>query len=169
MHLPHHLAIVPTLLIGVSCGLTAAHAPHEHHDGIPRVVVQALVGTADFEPGVALEWRFGGAPLMVRPEAFLNEDDRVGGGGSVGWRLPIFDLPQRHAITVGPRVVHHNSDEYGWGFDAMAIWHFDLVPSQRGHHFLEVIGTLGAIEEERPGDNDMEFGASVGVGYGYQF
>lgn len=167
----HSLALVPTLLIGTTCGLFAAHAgDHEHHDGIPRLVAQALVGTAGFEPGVAAEWRFGAPHLVIRPEVFINDDDHdrdVGAGLSVGFQ--VFDLPERHAITIGPRIVHHNSDDYGWGADAMAIWHFDLVPSHRGRHFLEVIGTVGVIEEERRGDNDADPAASVGAGYGFQF
>ena len=32
-----------------------------------------------------------------------------------------------------------------------------------------VIGAIGAIEEENPGDNDVELGFSVGIGYGFQF
>ena len=170
MPLPHALALVPTLLIGTTCALFAAHeAVHEKNDGIPRLVAQALVGTAGFEPGVAVEWRFGPSHLLVRPEVFISEDHDLGLGGSIGWECSFLNLPERHAITVGPRIVYHNSDDYGWGADAMAIWHFDLVPSQRGRHFLEVIGTVGAIEEEKRGDNDVEPGFSVGAGYGFQF
>lgn len=167
----HTLALVPTLLIGTTCALFAVD---EHHDGLPRLVAQALVGTAGFEPGVAAEWRFGGPhTMLVRPEVFISRDQHgdhdhnVGLGGSVAWELP-FNLPERHVITLGPRVVYHNSDQYGWGADAMAIWHFDLVPSQRGRHFLEVIGTVGAIEEKY-GDDDIEPAVSIGAGYGFQF
>jgi len=166
MSLPHAFALVPTLLIGTTCTLFAAN---EHNNGIPRVVAQVLVGTAGFEPGAAAEWRFGVPHLLVRPEVFINEDHRLGLGASLGWELTCFNLPEPHTITVGPRVVYHHSDDYGWGVDAMAIWHFDLVPSQRGRHFLEVIGAVGAIEEEKRGDNDVEPGLSVGAGYGFQF
>ena len=166
MSLPRTLALVPALLIGTSCVLSAAH---EHNEGIPRIVAQVMAGTAGFEPGAAAEWRFGEPHLLVRPEVFFNEDHHLGFGASVGWELDFFNLPERHVITIGPRVVYHNSDDYGWGADALAIWHFDLVPSQKGRHFLEVIGAIGAIEEEKAGDNDVELGASVGVGYGFQF
>lgn len=162
----HHVALVPLLLIGATGVLSAVD---EHHNGVPRLVAQALVGTAGFEPGVAAEWRFGDPHLLVRPELFFNEDHHLGFGASLAWELEFLDLPERHAITIGPRVVHHNSDEYGWGIDAMVIWHFDLLPSQRGRHFLEVIGTVGAIEEERRGDNEIEPGFSAGIGYGFQF
>ncbi|HEX3133943.1 MAG TPA: hypothetical protein VHX44_10235 [Planctomycetota bacterium] len=162
----HFLALVPALLLSTTC---TAFAVDEHHDGIPRLVAEVVVGTAGFEPGVAAEWRFGDPHFLVRPEVFINDDGDLGGGASIGWELTCFHLPDRHTITVGPRVVYHNSDDYGWGADAMAIWHFDLVPAQRGRHFLEVIGTVGAIEEEKPGDNDIDPAVSVGVGYGYQF
>jgi hypothetical protein len=160
------LALVSSLVIGSASALSAVD---EHHDGIPRLVAQAMVGTAGFEPGVAAEWRFKGPHLLVRPEAFISEDHDLGVGASIGWELTFFNLPERHTITLGPRVVYHNSDDYGWGADAMAIWHFDLVPSQRGRHFLEVIGTVGAIEDERRGDNDIDPAISVGAGYGFQF
>ncbi len=166
----HSLACVPTLLIGATCALFAAHdGAHEHNDGIPRLVGQVLFGTAGFEPGIAAEWRFGEPHLLVRPEVFLNEDSRAGIGASLGWELNFLALSERHAITIGPRVVYHNSDDYGWGADAMAIWHFDLIPSQRGRHFLEVIATGGVIEEEKDGDSDAEPGFSVGAAYGFQF
>jgi hypothetical protein len=167
----HTLALVPTLVIGTTCALFAVD---EHHDGIPRLVAQALVGTAGFEPGVAAEWRFAGPDILVRPEFFISRDHdhdhdhHVGLGGSVAWELP-FNLPERHVITLGPRVVYHNTDRYGWGADAMAIWHFDLIPSQKGRHFLEVIGTVGAIQEEEHGDDDVEPAFSVGAAYGFQF
>jgi hypothetical protein len=160
------LVLVSSLLIGSVSALSAAD---ERHDGIPRLVGEVLIGTAGFEPGIAAEWRFDAQYLLVRPEVILNEDHRPGFGGSVAWDLKCFALPERQSLTVGPRVMYHNSDEYGWGVDAMAIWHFDLVPSQRGRHFLEVIGTVGAIEEEKTGDNDIELGFSAGVAYGFQF
>lgn len=166
MSLPYHLALVPLLLIGATGAVSAVE---EHNDGIPRAVAQALVGTAGFEPGIAAEWRFGDPHLLVRPELFLNEDNRLGFAASIGWELEFLNLPERQALTIGPRLVYHNSDEYGWGIDALVIWHFDLVPSQRGRHFLEAIGAVGAIEEEKGGDDDVEPGFSVGIGYGFQF
>lgn len=182
----HSFALIPTLLLSTACALSAAHAAdHEHHDGIPRLVAQALVGTTGFEPGVAAEWRFGSPYLLLRPEVFISDHDGVGLGCSVGWELP-FNLPERHAITLGPRVVYHtddddddDDDDYSWGAYAMAIWHFDLVPSQRGRHFLEVIGAVGAILEDRhdnngngngdDDDHDIDPALSIGAAYGFQF
>lgn len=158
--------VLASLLSGTTGALSAVD---EKNDGVPRVVANLLFGTAGFEPGLAAEWRFTPQHLLVRPEVVLNEDHRPGFGASVGWELDFLGLPERQHLTIGPRVFYHNSEDYGWGVDGLVIWHFDLVPSQRGRHFLEVIGALGAIEAEKSGDNDTELGVTVGVGYGFQF
>jgi hypothetical protein len=144
---------------------------HDHPDHLPRIGAQVLAGTSGIEPGVFAEWRLHDAGLQVRPEVFVNEDGKVGGGGAVAWELGFFNLPERNALALGPRVVFHNSDESGWELDLMAIWSFDLVPSQRGRHFLEVIGAVGVLEEEEENGSDEEsvVGASIGIGYGFQF
>ncbi len=161
---------VPFLMCAATGFLSAMENPLRD-PAYPRLVVQALVGTSGFEPGIAAEWRLRDQDIVLRPEGFISEDGRVGGGASVNWNLRFFDLPDNQRLTVGPRVVYHNSDDSGWEADALAIWHLDLVPSQRGRHFLEVIGALGVLQnkEEGPDYNDAEFGASIGVGYGYQF
>ena len=82
-------------------------------------------------------------------------------------------LPDRHSLSIGPRVVYHNSDESGWEADVQAIWSLDLAPAHKGRHFLEVIGAVGALEHDDKDDaNDdkkVRLGASIGIAYGYQF
>lgn len=155
------------LITTTALPLAAAH--HDHEDYLPRVGVQVLGGTSGIEPGIFAEWRLSEAHLQVRPEVFVNEDGKVGGGASIGWEPGFFDLPERHALAIGPRVVFHNSDESGWEVDLMAIWSMDLVPSQRGRHYLEFIAAVGALEEEDDEDDQTIVGASAGIGYGFQF
>lgn len=39
-----------------------------------RIVPQVMVGTAGFEPGMAIEWRAGEMEHVIfRPEAFISE------------------------------------------------------------------------------------------------
>ena len=164
------LILVPTLLSCCVCSvITAADGPH--NDGLPRVVAQVLIGTSGFEPGVAAEWRFGDYGMLVRPEVFINEDANAGGGASIGWELSFLPMMEGSCITLGPRVVYHNSDDKGWEADALAIWHCDLVPSQKGRHFLEVIGAIGVVETDKDGDNNHQtkVGGTIGIGYGFQF
>lgn len=165
MHLSH-LSVASIFVLATST-LPLAAADHVHADHLPRVGVQVLAGTSDIEPGIFAEWRLRDAELQLRPEIFLNEDGDVGGGGAIAWEPGFIDLPERHALALGPRVVYHNSDESGWEFDLMAIWSFDLIPSQRGRHFLEVIGAVGVLQDEE--DDDHTVGASGGIGYGFQF
>jgi len=68
-------------------------------------------------------------------------------------------------------VVYHNSDDSGWEADALVIWNLDLNTSQRGRHFLEVIGAIGVLQDKENDDgaNKAVVGASIGAGYGYQF
>lgn len=163
-----HLFLV-TALIGATALPVLAAEPHADH--LPRVGANVLVGTSGIEPGAFAEWRLSGPDLLLRPEAFINEDGRVGFGGAVAWELDFIKLPEHHRLAVGPRVVYHNSDESGWEADVMAIWSIDLVASQRGRHYLEIIGAVGVLEEEEDNDKDEEsvVGASVGIGYGFQF
>ncbi len=149
--------------------LPLAAVERAHEMTAPRLVGEVLVGSSGFEPGVAAEWRVGDPMCVLRPEVFINSDARPGFGASVTWDLSFLNLPERQSLTFGPRVVYHNSDDSGWEADAMAIWHFDLIPSQRGRHFLEVIGTIGALQDRKDDRNDTIIGASGGVAYGFQF
>lgn len=165
-------SLASTLLVSLST-LPLAAADWHHDDALPRVGVQVLLGTSGFEPGIFAEWRLGDQPMVARPEVFLNEDERAGGGGSIAWEFPFFSLPDRHSLSIGPRVVYHNSDESGWEADVQAIWSLDLAPAHKGRHFLEVIGAVGALEHDDKDDaNDdkkVRLGASIGIAYGYQF
>lgn len=156
-----------TALIGAMSLPAFAVEPHADH--LPRVGAQVLAGTSGIEPGAFAEWRLSEPGLLLRPEVFINEDGHIGFGGAVAWEPGFINLPERHALALGPRLVYHNSDESGWELDLMGIWSFDLVPSQRGRHYLEVIGAIGALEEENDGDEETEVGASIGIGYGFQF
>jgi hypothetical protein len=149
--------------------LPLAAVERAHEMTAPRLVGEVLVGSSGFEPGVAAEWRVGDPMCVLRPEVFINSDARPGFGASVTWDLAFLNLPERQSLTFGPRVVFHNSDDSGWEADAMAIWHFDLIPSQRGRHFLEVIGTIGALQDRKDDKNDTIIGASGGIAYGFQF
>lgn len=160
---------IVTALLGAAALPSFAAEPHADH--LPRVGAQVLAGTSGIEPGAFAEWRLSKPGLLLRPEVFINEDGKVGGGGAVAWEPGFIDLPERHTLALGPRLVFHNSDESGWELDLLAIWSFDLVPSQRGRHYLEIIGAVGALEEEEDNDDDEEtvVGASIGIGYGFQF
>lgn len=147
--------------------LVAAEPSHE--SAPPRLVGELMLGTSGFEPGIAAEWRTGVPWHLIRPEVFINEDFRPGFAASAAWNMAFLHLPERFAITLGPRVVYHNSDRSGWEADAMAIWHLDLVPTQRGRHFLEVIGAIGALQDDRDDERETVVGASAGIAYAFQF
>lgn len=134
-----------------------------------RLIGELMLGTSGFEPGIAAELRTVGLAHIIRPEIFLNEDFRPGFGISVAWNLTFLDLPDRQMISVGPRAVYHNSDNSGWEADAMAIWHMNMGSKQRSQHYLEVIGTLGALQDKDDDRRDTVIGASAGLAYGFQF
>lgn len=161
---------LPALVCASICSLSAMDRPLSD-PAYPRLVVQALVGTSGFEPGIVAEWRLHDHEIMLRPEVFISEDGRPGAGGSINWNLSLLNLPDSQYLTVGPRVVYHNSDDSGWEADALVIWNLDLNTSQRGRHFLEVIGALGVLQDKENDDgaNKAVVGASIGAGYGYQF
>lgn len=163
----------PFLLVTALLGAVSlpSFAAEPHADHLPRVGAQVLAGTSGIEPGAFAEWRFSEPGLLLRPEVFINEDGHIGFGGAVAWEPGFIDLPERHALALGPRLVYHNSDESGWEIDLMAIWSFDLIPSRHGRHYLEIIGAVGALEEEDEdgGDEETVVGASIGIGYGFQF
>ena len=135
-----------------------------------RLVPQLVIGTAGFEPGVAVEIRGLARPeLVLRPEVLLNEDGRLGVGGALLYDVSTgMDLPSRHAVAIGPRVLYHNSDHYGWAADAMATWGYDLAPEQRAwRHSIGALATVGALQDRKHDDTDL--GASVGIFYAFGF
>jgi hypothetical protein len=161
-------ALTPVII----CGLAASAVDvHPGRQDIPRLIGEVTFGTAGFEPGVAAEWTFNAEPrLMVRPEVLISQDGRPGVGVSLDWGLNFIGLPAGQDLTVGPRVIYHNADDWGWGADLLAIYSVDIVPSTPGHHYVEVLGTLGAIEDRRDSDNrNTRVAASIGLAYGYQF
>jgi hypothetical protein len=135
--------------------------------GIPRVIGQVLVGTSGLEPGVAAEWTIAGEhPLRLRPELFIQDGDRPGIGGAVLWQLPM-QLPAEHDLFLGPRFAFHNGEHHDdprAEIDAMGIYTFPIVPSQPGHHHIQVIVALGILDKD-----GAEFGVSAGAAYAYAF
>lgn len=136
-----------------------------------RVVPQILFSNAGFEPGVAFELRADTSrELLIRPELLITDGgDDVGGGLSV--LFGIFEsttLPRRSSISFGPRVIHHNDEDYGWDAGAMALWTMGLgrdIPAT--HHYLEVLGVVGAVQDRD--DDDVDPSLTAGAAYGYRF
>jgi hypothetical protein len=135
-----------------------------------RILPQITAGTAGFEPGVALEWRSKDLkPVIVRPEVFISEDGRPGGGAALLYdATSVFDLRRRQSLAIGPRAVYHNSDESGWEVDAMATWTIELSGSHRPwEHAVGVLGALGVRHDKEENENDI--GATGGAFYSYRF
>jgi hypothetical protein len=135
-----------------------------------RLAPQAMVGTVGAEIGAALELRRIGAPrLVLRPEAMLNQDRRVGAGGALLYVCPMRDgLGARHEVAIGPRLVHHNADHHGWEADVMATWGYDLVSGPVAwRHSIGAIAAAGIVEDREHDDVDPAF--SVGAFYAYRF
>jgi hypothetical protein len=165
---------LPRLFLLITCAAaTAATA-----EGSVALVPQLLVGTAGFEPGLAVEWRSSAIqPVILRPEAFVNEDGRVGAGGSVLWDVaPAVSLPRQQSLAIGPRVVYHNAEETGWEADVMATWSMDLSSgSSPWRHSVGLLAAVG-VREDRPEDDlfdqsrdDLALGASGGGFYAFRF
>lgn len=152
-------------LIALSAATAACAA--DQQIALPRVIGQALVGTSGFEPGVAAEWTIAGEhPLRLRPELLLQDGDRPGIGGAVLWQIP-FQLPEQHDFFLGPRLVYHNGEHHDdpkGEIDAMGIYTFPIIPSQPGHHHIQVIVALGILDKD-----GAELGASAGAAYAYSF
>lgn len=136
-----------------------------------RVVPQVLFSNAGFEPGVAFEFRADTSrELILRPELLVTgHGDDIGGGLSV--LIGVFEdvnLPRRSTINVGPRVIHHNEEDYGWDGGAMALWTMALgreLPAT--HHHIEVLGVIGAVQNRD--DDDVDPSLTVGAAYAYRF
>jgi hypothetical protein len=158
---PMRTAIIPfiTLLAG-ACPGADGFAP-------PRVVGEALIGTSNFEPGVAAEFRLPVAPpLIIRPELFVQNGDRPGIACAALWVVP-FNLPAGHEFVAGPRAAYHNGDHHDdpkGELDGMAIYSIPIIPSQPGHHHIEIISALGLLDKD-----GTTIGFSVGAGYAYSF
>ncbi len=135
----------------------------------PRLSAQLLVGTAGFEPGLAAEWRWrqSEGALSARPEIFVNDDGRIGGGASLGWRVDWSGMNTRHDLTIGPRIVFHNSDDDGWEASAMAIYAIPITSIQPERHFIQVIGAVGVLEDTD--DDDTDIAATMGAAYALRF
>ena len=135
-----------------------------------RIVPQLVFGTAGIEPGVALEYRTAHLNRMViRPEVFINEDSRVGGGGALLYDVgQSFDLPREHALAFGPRLVAHNSDENSWEFDAMATYAVSLSSMTKPwRHALGVLAAVGVRHDKE--HDEARIGANGGIFYSFRF
>ncbi len=166
------------ILLTAACALTATTCL-QAVDGPPladtdatRLAAEVLLGSPGFEAGVAGEFRWhNSTEWQIRPELFINEDERVGAAVSLSWDLaPVFTLPAGHELFLGPRVAYHNSDHSKWGFDAMALYSFPLFPDREFRHNIEIMGTVGILQHRDDSDKvSSRFGASLGVGYAYRF
>lgn len=134
-----------------------------------RLVPQLSIGSAGFEPGLAVEGRpDGDLPLVLRPVLFLSEDGHLGGGAAVLYDLSrSLDLTPRYALAIGPSVLYHNSDDHGWEAAAMATWSYDLSGGMDPwRHSIGVTGSVGILEDERNDDQDL--GLSAAFFYSYR-
>ena len=158
-----------TLAAGIlSTGLVAA----AERDAIyPRLIGQLLVGTSGVEPGVAAEFSSTEPehPWRLRPEIFISEDGRVGAGLSLSWRVVKDWITGNDELYVGPQAVFHISDDHGWEGSAQAIYSFPIVHSMPDHHFLQVIGAVGVVDDRKHADHHADFAGTIGVAYAYQF
>ena len=147
-----------------------AGTPLAADDANMRILPQATAGTHGFNIGAAFEWRPAWrVPLVLRPEAFVNDDFDFGGGASVLWRFAdLVRLDDRHDLLIGPRVVHHGGDDHGLEVGALAAWTLDLrLRGVRERHYAQVLFGIGALEDED--DDSTDVGLTVGGAYGYRF
>lgn len=164
----NNLQSVPAIAALMVCA--GALVPLLAADNDLRIVPQVMVGTAGFEPGVALEWRAADFERVVfRPEVFVNEDGRIGGGGAILYDLSTeLNMPKDQALNVGPRFVQHNADDTGWEFDGMLSYEVSLSSNVKPwRHAIGALGALG-VREDRERDQ-TGVGASVGAFYSFRF
>jgi hypothetical protein len=135
-----------------------------------RIIPQVAVGTAGFEPGLALEWRSAElGQIILRPELILNEDGDIGGGGAV-----LVDISDQlssgmhHSLAVGPRVVNHHADDNTWEADLMATYGVGLgsMPDP-WKHSAGLLGAIGVRDDQS--DDAWRLGATAGGWYAYRF
>jgi hypothetical protein len=175
------MSLIPRPLpLVATCSLfAAALAPLSAADNLgidsnyPRVGAEVLFGTSGFEPGITAAWRFhsgASTTMIVRPEVTISEDGRPGAALSVDWNLDFFNLPRNQTLAIGPRIAYHNSDDHGWEGSLFGLYSFDFMNDHPGHHFFEIIGAAGIVED-KSNDNDKatRFAGTIGVGYAYQF
>ena len=159
-------ALSPLLTLAASLpSLTAVDEPSSF-----RIVPQILVGTSGVEPGLAAElyvpeWRIA----ALRPELFISEDGDLGGGVSALWLLArLRELSSRHDFAIGPRVIHHNSDEHGIEGGVLGIWNIALGDLLNQRHSIEILASVGIADDRDDGDGaDLAF--SAGAAYAYRF
>jgi hypothetical protein len=154
-------AIIPLLAaLAASCPAADDIAP-------PWVVGELLAGTSNVEPGVAAEFLLHTEhPLILRPELFLQGGDRPGIACAALWVIP-FTLPAGHEFALGPRAAYHNGEHHDDAqaeLDALGIYTFPIVPSQPGHHHIEIIAALGILDKD-----GATIGVSLGAAYAYSF
>lgn len=154
--------LIPLAMAATVANLTAA-------DGSFRIAPQIMVGTTGFEPGVAVEIQTSfWDPITFRPELFINNDGDLGAGAAVLWSLPnTFNLSERHLLAIGPRLVFHNSDDDGLEVSALGMWRIALGNQMSDHHSIEILASLGVIQDRKHDDADVA--AAVGVAYAYKF
>lgn len=160
--------LIPLLLVATGVVADAADIGGEADDSL-SFVPQLLLGTSDVEPGLALEYRPAGeSRLIVRPEIFLSEDERLGAGGAVLWDIRDGTrLPARQSLAFGPRVVYHNSDDHGLEVDVLGVYGFDLGVDRPWRHSLEALAAVGSVHDRKHDDADL--GITVGGAYAFRF
>jgi hypothetical protein len=163
MQLPAFTLPLVPFLATAAIGLAAA-------DTTVGIGPQLMIGTPGFEPGAAAEIHVGmWEPIVIRPELFISDDGRLGGGASLLWSLSdYFSLGDRQRISVGPRVVYHNSDEDGLEVSAFGVWDFLLGDGIAQHHHIEALGALGVVDDRDEGQG-ANLLASGGAAYIYRF
>lgn len=156
------IALAPLLLAATAI---TGHAADDSLSLVPQV----LVGSSGFEPGLAVEYRPAGeSRLIVRPEVFISEDERIGAGGAVLWDIRSSTrLPDRHSLAFGPRVVYHNSDDHGLEIAGLGIYGFDLGGDRSWRHSLEAFAAIGTVRDRK--HDDMDMGITIGGAYAFRF
>jgi len=138
-------------------------------ESLPQVSAQLLLSRAGIEPGIAAEWRWirNDRTLSARPEIFLSEERKIGGGVSLGWRIEWDGISMDHDLTIGPRFVFHNSVKLGWEASAMAIYSIPIMAAFPKRHAVQLIGVAGIVEDI---DDDVtEYAGTIGVSYAFDF
>ncbi len=149
----------------------------EPSDPWPRLIGQLTVGTPGLEVAAAAEWVLDtDIPFRVRPTVLINDRPLPGVGCSLGWSINDGKLPEKQELFFGPNVVYHNNrrdhpkaDEektrYGLEIGVLGTYAVPIVHAQPGHHWVEAVVAIGAIDHE----GDWGPALTIGAAYGYQF